>query len=107
MNNIRRIPSRPASEHPDDVAEAHRLFQEPIAKLQSLYELYSDWPGFERQYEALAAACDYATIHEDGTRSIDDVVADDLAKVAADRKADAQAARYDARRDEEAFGGRW
>jgi hypothetical protein len=105
MNNIRRIPSRPVSEHPDDVAEAHRLFQEPIAKLQSLYELYSDWPGFERQYEALAAACDYATINEEGNRSIDDVVADDLAKVAADRKVDAAEYRAEMRREAMMWGG--
>lgn len=107
MNSLTSITRRPASEHPDDVAEAHHKMQSAIAQVISLFDLYGELPGFERQYGKLSDAADTAKIDDAGRVTIADIVADDLHAAAEDAKADALAARYDARRDEEVFGRAW
>ena len=105
MNQISRVTRRPSSEHPDDVADVHALFQTAIAQVTSLYELYGEWPCIERRYEELAAACDNAKIDDDSRMTVTDIVADDPAELANDRRADVAEYRAQMRREEAMWGG--
>jgi len=79
-----RITRRPDPEDADDVAEAHHKMQMAIAQVISLFEEYSDLPGYERRYEELAAHADTAKIDDDGKMTIADIVAVDLHAAAED-----------------------